>query len=96
MSKLLKGSIDLTKIKKEAIFFGKKGGKYINVDIWINDEADDYGNHAGIKQSVKVNEKEFESHYIGNAKKGYGWDDNAEPKQDADVEQVDTEDDLPF
>jgi len=73
MSRLIKGSIDVTKIKKEHIFEGKKG-QYINVDIWIDDEPDQYGNDAGIKQSYKVGDK-FESHYIGNGKKGFGWDE---------------------
>ena len=94
MSKLLKGTIDLTKIDKEAIFTGKNGGKYINLDIWINDEEDDYGNHAGIKQSVKVGD-EFKSHYIGNAKKGFGWDEPSAAPEPSKKPQPE-EDDLPW
>ncbi len=101
MSKLLKGSIDLTKIEKSAIFNSEKGGKYINVDIWINDDADTYGNHAGIKQSIKEGENDFKSHYIGNAKKGFGWDDNASGSSKTEqtppkAAPLPESDDLPF
>ena len=94
MSKLLKGSIDLMKIDKTQIVEGKNGAKYINLDIWINDDADQYGNHAGIKQSYK-NGDTFESHYIGNGKKGIGWDDDTS-KTPPPSAPVDDEDDLPF
>ena len=77
MSKLLKGSIDLNKINESVVFKGAKGAKYINVDIWINEDADNYGNHAGIKQSTNDGES-FKSHYIGNAKKSFGWADVVE------------------
>lgn len=81
MSRLIKASIDVLKIKKDHIFEGKKGN-YIDVDIWINDNPDEYGNDAGIKQSYKVGDK-FESHYIGNGKKGFGWGDDTSPTTDA-------------
>ena len=67
MSKLIKGVIDLTKIKEGASYEGKNGGKYISVDIWVNDEVDKFGNNVGIKQSIK-NGNNWDSHYIGNAK----------------------------
>ncbi len=72
MSKLIKCSIDVAKIKKEHIFKGEKG-MYIDVDVWINDEPDKYGNDAGVKQSYKVGD-DWQSHYIGNGKKKSGWD----------------------
>jgi hypothetical protein len=83
-SKLIKGSIDLMKIKKDAIFKGKNGAKYINVDIWINEEEDNYGNNVGIKQSVKVGEK-YESHFIGNAKTKFGFDNEAPATNSVDA-----------
>ena len=79
MSKLLKVSIDVTKIKKEHLYKGKKG-TYANLDIWINDQPDDYGNDAGVKQSYKEGDK-FESHYIGNGK----WFTAKEDVQKAEV-----------
>jgi len=97
MSKLIKASIDVKKIKKEYLIVGKKG-TYVNIDIWINDEDDQYGNIAGIKQSYKVGD-DFESHYIGNGKKGFGFDDVQQadviPAESAPAEQ-ETDSDLPF
>ena len=92
MSKLLKVQIDLTKIKKEHIFNGEKG-KYISLDIWINDEPDQYGNDAGVKQSYKVGD-DWQSHYIGNGKKKSGWESSPVAK----VEQGNESNinDLPF
>lgn len=95
MSKLLKLSIDVSKIKKEHIFNGEKG-KYINVDVWINDEKDQYDNDCGVKQSYKVGES-FESHYIGNGKKGTGWSEQPPVEKAPDKPVGDLpSDDLPF
>ena len=66
MSKLLKGKINLSNIKKEHLFKGEKG-TWLDIDIWINDEPDKYGNIAGIKQTYK-NGENYEGHFIGNAK----------------------------
>lgn len=66
MSTLYKGSIDLTKIKEEFAKQGKTGGNYINIDIWLNETPDKFGNEISIKQSFKVDDK-FEGIYIGNA-----------------------------
>ena len=91
MSRLLKVSIDVTKIKKEHLFKGKKG-TYANLDIWINDEKDQFGNDAGVKQSYKVGD-EFQGHYIGNGKWLEPKTAEAPPVQK--VEEAETGD-LPF
>jgi hypothetical protein len=44
MSTLISGSIDLTKIDKEKLV----NGKYLNIQISINDNSDQYGNNVGI------------------------------------------------
>jgi hypothetical protein len=64
---LINAKIDLTKVAKEHVFIGKKG-KYLDLQIWVNDEEDQYGNNVAVKQSYKVGDS-FESHYIGNGKK---------------------------
>ena len=100
MSKLLIGSIDLNKIEKAKIVTTDKNGqpfqngaKYINVAVWVNDEADQYGNHASIQQSVSKEEREQgkKATYIGNLKQ------NQSQSQEGTV-QVDltNSDDLPF
>jgi hypothetical protein len=65
MSKLLTGSIDLNKIDKTKIVSTDKNGKpfengakYLNVVVWLNDEADQYGNNASIQISQSKEERE--------------------------------------
>ena len=94
MSKLLLGSIDLTKIDKTQIVDKdkdgnpfKNGGKFINIAVWVNDEADQYGNHASIKMGEKDN-----SVYIGNLKE---WKKQGEQQSTAQPTAQDNSD-LPF
>ena len=77
MSKMLTGSIDLNKIDKTKIVSTDKNGnpfengaKYLNVVVWINDEADQYGNNASIQISQSKEEREagVKATYIGNLK----------------------------
>lgn len=96
MSKLYLGSIDLNKINKEDIITTDKNGqkfsngaKYLNVAIWINDEADQYGNHLAVKAG-----KKDANYYIGNAKE---WKTEAnEPFETTTDINTDSQDDLPF
>lgn len=64
MSKLLTGSIELTKIDKSKIV-EKNGRKWLNISVWINDDKDQYGNCASIQISAKNDEPKI---YIGNLK----------------------------
>ena len=61
----LTGSINLSKIDKSKLFTGKTGDKWLNVDIWVNEEADKYGNIASVQQSTKKDEPKI---FIGNLK----------------------------
>ena len=74
---MLTGSIDLNKIDKTKIVSTDKNGnpfengaKYLNVVVWINDEADQYGNNASIQISQSKEEREagVKATYIGNLK----------------------------
>jgi hypothetical protein len=100
MSKLLTGSIDLSKIDKTKIVDRDKNGnlfsngaKYLNVVVWINDEADQYGNNASIQISQSKEEREagVKATYIGNLKEPQSR--NNEPTSTR-TESV--ADDLPF
>ena len=69
MSKKYWGSMNLNAIK-EAIeggvtpFEGKKG-KYLDIQVWVNDEPDQFGNHL----SISVYNKETkQATYLGNLK----------------------------
>ena len=105
MGKLISARIDVTKIPKEAIFVGEKG-KYLSVDIWINDEDDKYGNDCSvnIQQSKEDREAKTPKVYIGNGKTKFGFSDKPEPVSNQKPGVVvakagawdDADDDIPF
>ena len=80
MSKLVFAKIDVTKIDKERLFKGEKG-VYLDLNIWINDEPDKYGNDISIQQSTKKDEDKI---YLGNGK-FYVKKESNEVKPSADV-----------
>lgn len=87
MSKLLTGSIELSKIDKSKIV-EKNGRKWLNISVWLNDDKDQYGNCASIQISSKKDEQKI---YIGNLKE-YESKSVEQPQNSA--EPVD--DQLPF
>ena len=100
MSKMLTGSIDLNKIDKTKIVSTDKNGKpfengakYLNVVVWINDEADKYGNNASIQISQSKEEREAgaKAIYIGNLKEPQSRNNEPTSARTASVA-----DDLPF
>ena len=66
MSAIISGSIDLTKIDKSKLI----NGKYLNIQISVNENTDNYGNNVGITIGQTKEEREAKSKktYIGNAK----------------------------
>ena len=97
---MLTGSIDLNKIDKTKIVTTDKNGnpfengaKYLNVVVWLNDEADKYGNNASIQISQSKEEREagVKATYIGNLKEPQSR--NNEPKS---ARTAYVADDLPF
>ena len=100
MSKLLTGSIDLTKIDKTKIVDRDKdgnlfqnGAKYINVVVWINDQVDKYGNNASIQisQSKEEREAKVKATYIGNLK-----EPQSRSNEPTSAKNAQATDDLPF
>jgi hypothetical protein len=90
MSKLYNGSICLTDIPKEKITTSEKNGKkYLNINVWVNDENDQYGNIGSIQLSQSKAEREAgeKKVYIGNIKQPLAA---AAPVNNAVIE------DLPF
>jgi hypothetical protein len=67
--RILKGSIDVSKIDMSKVFVGKKG-EYINVSILIRDELDQYGNTGFITQDTTKEEREsgMKGTILGNIK----------------------------
>lgn len=106
MSKMLVGSIDLSKIDKNKIITKDKngqpfqnGGKYLNVVVWVNDETDQYGNIASVQQGISKEEREsgVKATYIGNLKEIGG--DNEQNQSNQTSQQSngsDDDDNLPF
>lgn len=100
---MLTGSIDLNKIDKTKIVSTDKNGnpfengaKYLNVVVWINDEADKYGNNASIQISQSKEEREAggKAIYIGNLK--FSQSRNNEPTSAKRESVAQVSDDLPF
>jgi len=100
MSKMLTGSIDLNKIDKTRIVSTDKNGnpfengaKYLNVVVWINDEADKYGNNASIQISQSKEEREsgVKATYIGNLK-----EPQSRSNEPTSAKRESVADDLPF
>lgn len=97
------GSLNLSNILKNAklphsafVRAGKDNNAFVNVQIWINDEPDKYGNHVSIKLNSKDQETgKIEGNvYIGQAKKS----ERKEPDQMTaeSAQELDNDDDLPF
>lgn len=74
MPKLLSARIDVTKIPREAIYVGEKG-KYVSIDILVNETPDNYGNDCSIniRQTKEEREAKTPKIYVGNGKKVFGW-----------------------
>lgn len=71
MSKLLTGSINLSKMDKTKLFKSESSGHFfLNIAVWVNDEEDDYGNHASIQQQQSKEDREAGAPriYLGNMK----------------------------
>ena len=71
MGQILNGSICLTDIPKEKITKSEKNGKiYLNINVFINDEPDQYNNNGAIaiQQSKEEREAKAKRVYIGNVK----------------------------
>jgi len=98
MSKLLYGSIDFTKLLELAkagnkAFSKADNGKiYLNLNVWINDEKDNYGNDASMQTSFKDAAKE-DKIYFGNLKISERKENGSIPENSAEIPEVD---DLPF
>jgi len=75
MSTFYNGSICLTDIPKDKITTSEKNGKkYLNINVWVNDEQDQFGNIAGVSVSQTKEEREAKVKrvYIGNLKAPQG------------------------
>jgi len=91
--------IDVSKIDKSRLFKGEKG-TYLDLTTFINmDEADQYGNHGFISQSVTKEEREqkVQTPILGNVKVFYNEGGSA-PQQAPTPQGAapDFDDDIPW
>jgi hypothetical protein len=97
MSKLLYGSLDFSKLLELAksgnkAFSRAENGKiYLNLNVWINDEKDKFGNSASMQTSFKDAMKE-DKVYFGNLKISEPY---TKPLEENNTE-VPGDDDLPY
>lgn len=98
MSKLYYGSIDFSKLLELAkagnkAFTKAQNGKiYVNLNVWINDEKDQFGNDASIQTNFKEATKD-EKIYVGNLKVSEFKEPEALQENDNSIPD---ESDLPF
>jgi hypothetical protein len=100
MAEILSGSIDLSKIDKSKIVEKKlKDGstaKFLNINISINNEVDQYGNIAGLTISQTQEERQAKTKkvYLGNLKRV--WSDTPPKLEDSASNGEIDDQSLPF
>lgn len=94
MNQLFYGSICLTDLiekakSKHSAFSKAQNGKiYVNVNVWLNQEKDRFGNVMSIKVTPsKENKDREEGFYIGNCKPS----DGPKPVNDNDINNLDVD-----
>ncbi len=103
MSKLINASIcftdlmDLAKKPHSAFTRAKNGKAYVSLQIWLNDEPDQYDHDVSIMMNSKKESREVEGKvYIGNGKTStFGQSEPKQEKPDPFGEPIKA-DDFPF
>lgn len=90
--------IDCTKITKERLYPGKKGGKYLSALAMELDEPDRYGNDWRIVEAVSKEERQAGKRgpILGNGKNIGGAKRQEQKPAQAQAGEQPQEDDVPF
>lgn len=93
MSKLISIKVDVTKLDKTKFFKSEKGAVYADLDVWINEDADEDWKIVSLNQSQTKEEREAKEKktFCGNGKLVYGWDESSS-QASAPI----TEEEVPF
>lgn len=97
MAKLMKLSLDVTKINKQRLYKGKKG-TYLDLVVELKDETDQYGNNVAAWEGQTEEERKEKQNrnFLGNGK--VIWE--SDKKEQAPAEEMpggdDESEDLPF
>ena len=98
-------SIDLTKFKElltqnpnhSAFTKHSNGRTYVNITIWDNDQADQYGNNVSLQINSKKEFRDAEGKvYVGNGKRSTGSSPTPPPAATVGATQAAPSEDLPF
>ena len=98
MAKLMKLSIDVTKITKSRLYKGKKG-TYLDLVVELKDQDDQFGNNVAAWEGQTEEERKAKNdrNFLGNGK--VIWDSEGK-KEEAPAQEApggnDEPDDLPF
>ena len=94
MNQLFYGSICLSdliekaKSKHSAFTKGQNGKIYVNINVWLNEREDKFGNVMSVKVNPSKAMKDIEEgFYIGNCKKS----DGPQPVNDKDINGLDVD-----
>ena len=105
MAKIISASIDVTKIDKNKIKSTDKNGQpfknnaeYLEIQIVLNDEVNEYGQDASIRinQSKEEREAGEKAVYLGNGKTVWSSEVNQTTVVQAEVIQPAASGDFPF
>lgn len=95
-------SIDVTKIQKERLVAGQKGGKWLNATIFVDlDDKDKFGNSGMVTQDVSKEERDEgkQGYILGNCKVFWKKEEGTyQPAPQAAPQQAipSFDDDIPF
>lgn len=101
MAQILSCSIDVKKIDKSKLIPGKNGAMYLNLQLFVNDEKDTYGNNIDVAmgQTKEERERKDKKIYLGNGReiwKGTRGNTPISQQNTSRSLQNQPDDDLPF
>lgn len=101
MAQILSCSIDVKKIDKSKLIPGKNGAMYLNLQLFVNDEKDTYGNNIDVAmgQTKEERERKDKKIYLGNGReiwKGTRANPPVSAQAPTQILQDNPNDDLPF
>src|ERR1017187_9804688 len=98
MAQILSISIDLSKFDKARIIKGKTTGQYYDLQVFVNDEKDKYGNDIVVAegQTKEERDRKDKRKYLGNGRKIWESTSNKPKGESVSQENNTATDDLPF
>ena len=97
MSKLIGLKVDVTKLDKTRFFKADSGAVYADLDVWINEDADEDWKIVSVNQSQTKEEREAKAKktFCGNGKLLYGWEGGSSSGQASASAEI-AEEEVPF